>query len=282
MRAFSFAAPVGSLILASVVALTTAAAGAQVQDNTLPAALRGVAFEQRLGEPLPLDATFVDSTGRARRLGDFFAGRPVVLALVYYECPMLCSLVLNGAVASLRAVDFDAGDAFDVVVVSFDARETPQLAAAKRANYVKSYGRDDAGAGWHFLTGDAENVARLTAAVGFRYVFDEERDEFAHSAGLVVATPDGTISRYFYGIEFPPRDLRLGLVEAADSRIGTLVDQVLLFCFHYDPATGRYSVATLNAVRAGGVLTVAALLLFVLTALRRERARAAEAHPSQA
>lgn len=247
---------------------------AQVQDNVLPAALRGVDFEQRLGEPLPLDAVFTDSDGTSRRLGDYFGQRPVIVALVYYECPMLCNLLLNGVVKSLRAVDFDAGNTFDVVVVSFDPRETTNLAAAKKTNYLKSYGRDGAAAGWHFLTGDEANIGRLTEAVGFRYVYNEERDEFAHSAGIVMATPEGEISRYFYGIEFPPRDLRLGLVEAADSKIGTLVDQVLLFCFHYDPATGRYSVATLNAVRVGGVLTVAGLLTFMLAALRRERLHA--------
>jgi protein SCO1/2 len=262
--------------------LLTGAAAAQVQDNTLPAALQGVDFEQRLGESLPLDAVFVDSTGRSLALGDLFGDRPVILALVYFECPMLCNLVLNGAVASLRAVDFDAGTDFDVVAVSFDSRETPELAAGKRASYVRSYGRDDDGAGWHFLTGDSTSIARLTEAVGFRYRYDAERDEFAHSAGVVVATPEGVVSRYFYGIDFPPRDLRLGLVEAADSRIGTLADQVLLFCFHYDPATGRYSLAALNAVRAGGVLTVAALVIFVLGALRRERNQASEAQPSRA
>lgn len=265
------------LLTLLVLAAAVLPATAQVQDNTLPAALKGVDFEQRLGDDLPLDARFTDSTGAEVRLGDYFGQRPVIVALVYYECPMLCNLVLNGTVTSLRAVDFDAGSEFDVVVVSFDARETASLAAAKKDNYVTSYGREDAGSGWHFLTGDAANIERLTEAVGFRYAYDEDRDEFAHSAGLVVATPEGTISRYFYGIEFPPRDLRLGLVEAADSRIGTLVDQVLLFCFHYDPATGRYSVATLNAVRVGGVLTVAALVTFMLTALRRERLEASQA-----
>jgi protein SCO1/2 len=252
-------------------------AGAQVQDNSLPAALQGVDFEQRLGADLPLDAVFTDSQGRERRLGDFFGDRPVLVSLVYYECPMLCSLVLNGVVSSLRAVDFDAGDAFDVVIVSFDSRETHTLAAAKKENYVKSYGRDNAAAGWHFLTGNEENIARLAEAIGFRWQYDEESDEFAHSAGIVVATPEGVVSRYFYGIDFPPRDLRLGLVEASDSKIGNLADRVLLFCFHYDPETGRYSVATLNAVRAGGVLTVGLLAAFVLTALRRERSQTAKA-----
>jgi protein SCO1/2 len=260
----------------AVMFATSSSSFAQVQDNFLPAALQGVDFEQRLGDDLPLDASFTDSSGQTRRLGDYFGERAVIVALVYYECPMLCNLVLNGVVTSLRAVDFDAGDAFDVVVVSFDSRETPELAAAKKNNYVASYGREGTTAGWHFLTGDEANIARLTDAVGFRYVYDDERDEFAHSAGIVLATPEGEISRYLYGIDFPPRDLRLGLVEAADSKIGTLVDQVLLYCFHYDPATGRYSIATLNAIRIGGVLTVAALLTFMLTALRHERIQASE------
>lgn len=267
----------GLSLLAVLWLAVPAVAPAQIQDNTLPAALQGVDFEQRLGADLPLDASFTDSTGRERRLGDYFGERPVLVALVYYECPMLCSLVLNGVVGSLRAVDFDAGDAFDVVILSFDSRETPALAAAKKENYVKSYGRADTAGGWHFLTGDEENIARLAEAIGFRWAYDEERDEFAHSAGIVLATPEGVLSRYLYGIDFPPRDLRLGLVEASDSKIGTFADQVLLFCFHYDPETGRYSVATLNAVRAGGVLTVALLAAFVLTALRRERAQAARA-----
>ncbi len=247
-------------------------ASAQVQDNTLPPALEGVAFEQRLGSDLPLDARFVDATGKAIRLGELFGDRPAVLALVYYECPMLCNLVLNGLVASLRAVDFDPGREFDVVAVSFDPREDPDLAAAKRAGYVESYGREGTEAGWHFLTGDAEAIRRLTEAVGFRYNFDEESGEFAHSAGVVLATADGRVARYFFGVEYPPRDLRLGLVEASDNRIGSVVDQVLLYCFHYDAVSGRYSFATLTAVRIGGVLTVAVLLGFMITMLRRERA----------
>ncbi|MCZ6507922.1 MAG: SCO family protein [Acidobacteria bacterium] len=262
------------LTLALLLALP---ASAQVQDNSLPPGLRGVAFEQRLGAGLPLDAVFADASGQSHRLGDYFGSKPVILALVYYDCPMLCNLVLNGVVSALRAVNLDAGDAFDVVIVSFDSRETPELAAAKKTNYVKSYGRDNADAGWHFLTGNDENIDLLADAVGFRFVYDEERDEFAHPAGIVLATPEGKLARYFFGIDFPPRDLRLGLIETADSKIGTFIDQVLLFCFQYDPATGRYSVATLNAVRLGGVLTVAAILTFMLTALRRERIAASKA-----
>ena len=263
--------------LLTLALLLAIPASAQVQDNSLPPGLRGVDFEQRLGADLPLDAVFTNADGRSHRLGEYFGSKPVLLALVYYDCPMLCNLVLNGVVSSLRAVNLDAGDAFDVVAISFDSRETPELAAAKKTSYVKSYGRDGATDGWHFLTGHDENIASLTEAVGFRFVYDDERDEFAHPAGIVLATSEGKVARYFYGIEFPPRDLRLGLIETADSKIGTVIDQVLLFCFQYDPATGRYSVATLNAVRAGGVLTVAAILTFMLTALRRERIQASEA-----
>jgi len=267
-----------SRLLAITLLLAAASsAGAQIAQDSLPEGLRGVDFVQRLGNDLPLHAHFTDATGTRRPLGDHFGERPVMLALVYYECPMLCNLVLNGVIRSLRAVEFDAGETFDVVVVSFDPRESWELAAAKRDAYVESYGREGSGSGWHFLTGDEAEIARLTEAVGFSSVYDEETGEFAHSAGIVLTTPEGRISRYFYGIEFPPRDLRLGLIEAADSKIGNLIDQVLLFCFHYDPATGKYTLATLNAIRTGGVLTVAALAFFILTALRRERTPVAEA-----
>lgn len=267
----------GSLAAGLVLATIASAATAQVQDNTLPETLRGVDFEQRLGAQLPLDTVFTDSDGRQRPLADFFGERPVLLALVYYDCPMLCDLVLSGTISSLRAVKLDPGDAFEVVVVSFDDSDSSTVAAAARAKTIKSYGREDTAAGWHFLTGDSASIEALTEAAGFRYVYDEERDEFAHSAGLIVATPEGEISRYFYGIEFPPRDLRLGLIEAADSKIGNLVDQVLLFCFHYDPATGRYSVAVLNAIRVGGLATVAALAAFMFIAFRRDRVQPTEA-----
>ncbi len=267
-----------SLVLAVLIAALPWTATAQVQNNTLPAALEGVAFEQRLGDGLPLDAEFIDASGRTVALGDYFGERPVVIALVYYECPMLCNLVLNGLVASLRAVDFDPGSEFDVIAVSFDPREKAALAASKKANYVESYGREGTEDGWHFLTGDEVSIARLTEAVGFSYRFDDVSEEFAHSAGIVVATPDGRVARYFYGVEYPPRDLRLGLVEASENTIGSFADQVLLYCFHYDAVAGRYSFATLTAVRIGGVLTVLTLLTFLFTQLRRERATMAPGH----
>jgi protein SCO1/2 len=247
----------------------------------LPGPLREVGFDQRLGEAVPLDLAFRDSEGRPVRLGDYFDGRPVALSLVYFDCPMLCPLTLSGLASSLKPLEMSAGKEFQVVTVSFAAEETPEMAAEARRRYLGLYGRAEAEGGWHFLTGDADSIRRLTEAVGFRFVRDEERGEYAHAAGLVLLTPDGHVARYFFGTEYPARDLRLGLVEAADGGIGTAIDQVLLYCFHYDPATGRYSAATWNLVRAAGVATVLALATFVLLMLRRERSRRARgSHPS--
>jgi protein SCO1/2 len=242
-----------------------------------PAALRDVGFDQRLGESLPLDVTLRDEDGRAVKLGAYFKGRPVVLAVVYYECPMLCTLTLNGLVSALATLSFDAGREFEVVTVSFDPREGPQLARAKKAAYLRRYARPGASLGWHFLTGDAEALRAVTSAVGFRYAWDERTRQFAHPAGLVVLTPEGRIARYLYGVEYAPKDLRLALVESAAGRIGNAVDQVLLFCYQYDPETGRYGAMVMRLVRLGGVLTLAALggLIFALrrTERRRDAAR---------
>jgi protein SCO1/2 len=233
--------------------------------------LRDAGLEQKLDNPLPLDAPFVDENGREVKLGDYFGTRPVVLALVYYECPMLCTQVLNGLVGSLEALAFTAGREFDVVAVSFDAGETPTLAAQKRTTYLKRYGRPGSEGGVHFLTGRESSIAQLTGAVGFKYAYDEKIDQYAHPALITVVTPQGRVSRYLFGIEFAPRDLRLALVEAADNRIGSVVDQMLLFCYHYDPERGTYGFAITNLVRLGGVLTVLALGTFILVSLRRER-----------
>lgn len=241
----------------------------------MPEVLREVAYEQRLDAQLPLDAPFRDESGRPVRLGDYFTGRPVVLALVYYDCPMLCTQVLNGLVASLRVLSFEAGREFDVVAVSFDPREKPELAAAKRRSYLERYGRSGVENGWHFLTGDEQAITRLTSAVGFRYVYDKETSQFAHPAGITVVTPAGRLARYFFGIEYAPRDLRFALVEASDGRIGSPVDQVLLYCYHYNPATGKYGLVTMRLVRLGGILTVLALGMFIVLMQRRERYRTA-------
>lgn len=237
--------------------------------------LKDAGLERRLDNPLPLDLPLVDEHGRDVRLGDYFGSKPVVLVLAYYNCPMLCSLVLNGAVSALQTLSFDAGNEFEFVVVSFDAGDTPAMALAKKASYLPRYGRPRGEAGFHFLTGRESSIKALTAAVGFRYAYDAATNQFAHPALVTVVTPGGRISRYLYGIDFPPHDLRLALVEAAGGKIGTPVDRALLYCYHYDPATGRYGVAILDGVRFGGIAVVAAMGIFVVTMLRRERRHAA-------
>jgi len=233
--------------------------------------LAGIDITQKLGTGLPLDAIFVDEGGKAVRLGDFFGEKPVILAPVYYECPMLCSLVLEGFVKALKPLGFRPGQEFQIVVMSFDPGEGPELAAKKEAKYLESYGDDSTAGGWHFLTGSEAEIRRVTDALGFQYVYDEKRDEYAHASTIVIATPQGKISKYFYGVEFSTRDLRLGLVEAASGKIGTAIDQFLLYCYHYDPSAGRYSAAVLNIVRLGGIATISAMLVFFLAMRRRER-----------
>jgi protein SCO1/2 len=238
-----------------------------------PGVLQEIGFDQRLGETVPLDLAFADEAGRSVRLSDYFGKKPVVLSLVYYECPMLCTLSLNGLAGALEVLSFVPGQEFEVVTVSFDPTETPVLAAAKKKAYLARYKRPGAHAGWHFLTGAKESVDALVRAVGFRYVWDEATRQFAHPAGILVLTPEGRISHYLFGVEYSPKDLRLALVDAAGGRIGNPVDQLLLYCYQYDPQTGRYSAAILNLVRAAGVLTVVGLGAFILTASRRRRPR---------
>jgi protein SCO1 len=236
-----------------------------------PPILREVAFDQNLNAQVPLDTQFYDEAGKPVRLRDYFAGKPVVLALVYYQCPMLCSEVLAGLTTSLRALRFDAGRDFQVLAVSFDPKDAPENAAAKKKMYVDRYRRAGSEAGFHFLTGDPPSIRMLTDAVGFRYVWDPANKQFAHVAGIVVLTPEGKVSRYFYGVEFSPRDLRLGLVEASQNRIGSLADQVLLFCYHYDPTVGKYTPLVMKLVRTGGALTLLVMGTFIGLMLRRER-----------
>jgi protein SCO1/2 len=214
---------------------------------------------------------FTYETGRQAPLGTWFGERPVILALVYYDCPMLCPMILSGLTAALKPMNFNPGEEFEVVVVSFDSRETAAMAAESKATFVDRYGRPGTESGWHFLTGSEESIAALTETVGFRFSYDPEVDQFAHTAGIVALTPDGQVARYFYGVEYPPKTLRLGLVEAADNKIGSIVDQVLLYCYHYDPATGTYTAVAMNIVRLGALVTVAVLGLFLLIQLKRER-----------
>jgi protein SCO1 len=246
--------------------------------NGVPPALLGVGVDQRLDAQVPLDLPFRDETGKMVRLGDYFGRRPVVLSLVYYNCPMLCTMVLNGLLNSLREIKFDIGDQFDVVTVSFDPRDKPEIAEAKRRVYTGLYARPGAAAGWHFLTGDEDSIQRLTQAVGFRYTYDSSTGQFNHATAIMVLTPDGRISRYFYGITYVPRDLRLGLVEASKRRIGSPVDTVLLFCSQYNPTTGKYGLVISRALQLAGLITVLALGTLVFILFRNERQRPAPVH----
>lgn len=239
--------------------------------SVAPDILEQVGIEQRLDETIPLDLVFRDETGQPVPLSAFFRERPVVLSLVYYDCPMLCTMILNGLLRSLKAVPFDVGKEYEVVTVSFDPRETPELARRKKKQYVRQYDRPGAAEGWHFLTGEQAAIDRLTEAVGFHYTFDEKTQQFVHASGIMVLTPDGTLSRYFYGIEYAPRDLKLGLVEASAGRVGSVVDQLLLYCYHYDPETGKYGVAIMNITRILGTATVLAIVTFMVIMLRQER-----------
>ncbi len=241
--------------------------------SSLPPVLREVRFDQRLNEQVPLDLVFQDETGKTVRLGDYFGSKPVILVLAYYRCPQLCTRVLNGLVQALMDISFDVGKEFTVLTVSFDPREKPDLAAAKKKTYLERYGRAGAEQGWHFLTGDEEPIKRLTDAVGFHYTYDAKHDQFAHASGIMILTPAGKISRYFYDISYSPRDLRLGLVEASANQIASPTDQILLFCFHYDPIEGKYGPAIINFIRLGGVLTVLSLGTFIGIMVRQERRR---------
>ncbi|MBT4501376.1 MAG: SCO family protein [Gemmatimonadetes bacterium] len=232
-----------------------------------------IGIDQNLGGQLPLDLTFLDAEGQSVQLGQLYRGKPVILTLVYYECPMLCTQVLNGMVRSLRPLSFTIGEEFDIITVSIDPDETPELARAKKGEYLKNYGRTDAAAGWHFLTGSQEQITRLAEAVGFRYEYDAATDQFIHASGIVVTTPGGQLSRYFYGIDYPPKDLRLGLVESSDGKIGSPVDQLLLLCYSYDPQSGKYGFVIFTSMRILGIATVLALGIFIFSMLRRDRQR---------
>ncbi len=240
--------------------------------------LRKVSFGQNLDAQLPLDTMLRDESGKAVPLGDYFGKKPVVLLFVYYECPMLCTLELNGLIRNLRVLSMTAGKDFDIVTISIDPTETPALASAKKKGYVARYGRPGAEQGWHFLTGDEPAIKRLTDTVGFHYVYDPQSKQYAHPAGLVVATPQGRLARYIYGVDFPANNLRWSLIDASNGKIGTPVDKVLLMCFHYDPSTGRYNFVVMGAVRLLGAATLAALVVFVSLSHIRER-RSAVAAP---
>jgi protein SCO1/2 len=240
----------------------------------MPAVLRNVGFEPQLNSHLPLDLAFRDETGRNVQFRDYFNQRPVVLALVYYGCPMLCDQVEQGVVGTLRMLSFNPGRDYEVVFVSFDPCETPEMAARKKEVAMTHFRRPETAGGWHFLTGSKESVDALTKAANFRYSFDQKSGLFAHASGIMLLTPDGRISRYFYGVEYPARDVRLGLVDASAGKIGTPIDRALLFCYQYDPASARYSASILKIIRLGGVLTILGLVAGILIFRRRDIAAA--------
>jgi protein SCO1/2 len=255
-----------------------------VSSNDVPLALRDIGIEQRLGNGVPLELSFRDETGQTVRLGDYFGKRPVFISLVYYNCPKLCNLVLNGLVGGLRTLPYTVGKEFDVVTVSFDPREGAQDAAKKKEVVLHDYGRKgDAAsfnAGWHFLTGDKASIDALAQSVGFKYTFDTATNQYAHASGVMLATPEGKLSHYFYGIEYAPRDLKFGLVEASAGKIGSAVDKLTLYCFHYDPTSGTYGPAIMNIMRLTGVLTVLGLVALISILHRRRRRREQEEQAS--
>src|SRR4029450_11415701 len=220
--------------------------------NVRPPGLKNVGIQQNLNQQIPSDLAFTDDLGRHVRLKDYFGKRPLILNLVYYNCPMLCGEVLSGLTNSLRMMKFDVGKEFEVITVSFDPHETPEMAAAKKSEFLKRYERAGAEQGWHFLVGDQTSVDALTKAAGFQYQYDQKTRQFAHATAIMILTPEGKIAQYYYGVEYPPKDLRLGLVEAGQGKIGNVVDQILLYCYHYDPAQGKYSAVILRGLRRGG------------------------------
>jgi protein SCO1 len=267
-------------VLARAIAVCVLAATAFAQNmstggimappaSVKPAGLENVGINQRLEQQIPLDLTFRDETGKTVQLGDYIGKKPVILSFVYYRCPMLCPELLIGLESSLKVLKFDVGKEFDVVTVSFDPNDTPQLATAKKADILKRYHRPGAENGWHFLTGQAQSITALAEAAGFHYQFDKKSGQFAHATAIMMLTSGGKISQYYYGVDFPPKDLRLSLIQASDNKIGTLADAVLLYCFHYDPATGKYSVIIGRVIQVGGGLTIVLLGGMLLLLFRR-------------
>jgi len=255
----------------SIAALALLASPISAQQPGPPPILREVTIAQRLNEPIPPEIIFRDENGQTVHLGDYFGTKPIVLSLVYFDCPALCTEVLNGELRTMKAISLDLGKDFDAITVSFEPKDTPERAKAKRDVYAGQYGRSGARENWHFLTGDQPSIDALTQAAGFHYAYDSASRQYAHAAAILVLTPHGRIARYFYGVQYPGRDVRLGLVEASEGKIGTPTDHALLYCYQYDPATGKYGLMVMNVVRAAGVLTVLVLGIFMFVMFRRER-----------
>jgi protein SCO1/2 len=260
--------------------LSLSASAVQAQEPLPQDLIRQVGFDQNLEQQLPLDLAFTDSLGQPVRLGDYFGQKPVILLLGYYECPMLCSLVRNGLFESLQKLDFSVGEEFELVVVSIDPRETPEIAEMKRQVSIVEYNRISSEDGWHFLVGQQEAISRLASAIGFRYTYDPKLDQYVHPSGIVLLTPQGKIARYFYGIDFLAQDLRLGLVEAADNKIGSPIDQLWLLCYHYDPVSGKYTPVIMNVIRIAGFVTVTVIGGVLYIFLRNDRKKTTSSRPA--
>ena len=256
-----------------IVLTGVATLSANAQQASTPAILSQVGITQNLNAQVPPDLMFRDETGKSVPIGDFFGRKPIVLSLVYFDCPALCTEVLNGELRTMKAMSLDLGKDFEAVTVSFEPKDTPALAKAKRDVYAGQYGRPEAADHWHFLTGEQQSIDALTSVTGFHYAYDSSIRQYAHSAAILVLTPDGRIDRYFYGVQYPARDVRLGLVEASEGKIGTVTDQALLYCYQYDPMTGKYGVVVMNVLRVAGGLTVLALGIFMTMMFLRERKR---------
>ena len=281
LRIFAVVAVVSPVFNATPVsaqmATAPSAAGykqeAGMVSSTMPKALQGIGFDQNIDQHIPLDTTFRDESGATVRLADYFGKRPVVMVFAYYDCPMLCTQVIHGLSSALGVLSLAPGKDFEIVTVSFNPRDTPATATAKKAVYLDRYKQPGAGAAWHFLTGDEPSIERLTKAAGFRYAWDEDTKQFAHPSGIIVLTPEGRLAKYLFGIEYGPRDLRFAIVEASAGKVGSIVDSLLLYCYHYDPLMGRYGLVIMRAIRVAGAATVLTLAAFILVMLRRERRR---------
>lgn len=280
LRLRACCAPLLGMLIVATIGMSVAADEPIVKPEDMPGPLKQVRIDQHLGDQLPLDVPFVDEDGNAVKLGDYFTGdKPVVLAFVYFECPMLCSLILNGVATSFNILKFNPGQDFDLVAISIDPDETPAMATESKAATLKRYGRPDTGSGWHFLTGDEAEIQQVADAAGFGYDYLPATDEYAHASGIMIVTPEGKLSQYFYGIEYPPKDVRLALVEASSNQIGSLVDQILLYCYRYDPQVGKYTVMTMRILRITGAVFVLGMIIFVWIAIRRDRsANDAQSH----
>ncbi len=259
--------------------LLISACNAATDTTKLPPELQGIGIEQHLGAALPLDTTFRDEQGQTVALGDYFGKRPVLFALVYYRCPMLCTQILSGIVSGLRPLRLAPGRDFDIVAISIDPEDTPQTAREKRDEYSRRYSSTAGTNGWHFLTGDQTAIHAVTEAAGFHYRFDAKSNMFIHASGIMILTPEARLARYFYGVEYEPKDLKLGLIEASGDKIGSLADQVLLFCYHYDPASGKYSATVLGILRVAALMTIALMAAALFAMWRRENARKGAASP---